>query len=91
MVHTREEIFKMSRASKDSLLRENSKLTKHKNVYTFSKPIFSIDNNIALITYSGSTNNIANSVLLIYEKKEKKWYFKHLLSENGYVDRLVEH
>lgn len=84
LVHSRKEISEMSQTKKDSLLRENSKLTKHKNVYTFSKPIFSIDKNIGLIAYS----NIANNVLLIYEKKDNNWYFKHLLSENYFIDKI---
>lgn len=49
--------------------------------FTFSKPIYSKNNKIALMAYQYN----ANFILYIYEKVDKEWVFKIVLSESYFI------
>ncbi len=84
MQFTREEIKKLPKEKKNLELRKIYDLEKKLNLYTFSKPIYSIDNKYALIAYNSEGTNILN----IYENLDSKWKFKLSLSNNLIISKV---
>ncbi len=84
LTFTRNEIIKMSEIERDKYNKKTDLLEEELNLYTFSKPIYSIDKAYALIAYnSGGTNN-----LYIYKKTNKKWLLELVLSNNYFIDKI---
>ncbi len=77
--YTREEAKLMGIVEKDQLGR--TLIQRTNRYFTFSKPIYSKNNNTALIAYSYN----ANFILYIYEKVNKKWVFKLVLSKSYFI------
>ena len=74
--YTREEAIIRGIIERDKLGRVLIQRTNH--YFTFSKPIYSKNRNIALIAY----NFNANYILYIFERINNEWVFKLVLSES---------
>ncbi len=84
IVLTREEIRNLPSEKKSLELRKIYDLEKRLNLYTFSKPIYSIDKKYILIAYNSGGTNILN----IYEDLEAKWKLKFSLSNNYFISKI---
>lgn len=82
---TRNEIKKMSEIERDKFNKKTALLEEKLNLYTFSKPIYSINKLYALIAYNRGGNNI----IYIYKKTNKKWIIELVLSNNYLIDKLI--
>ncbi len=78
------EIKNLPYEKKNLELRKIYDLEKKLNLYTFSKPIYSIDKKYILIAYNSGGTNILN----IYENLDTNWKLKFSLSNNYFVDRI---
>ncbi len=81
---TREEIKNLPYEKKNLELRKIYDLEKRLNLYTFSKPIYSIDKKYILIAYNSGGTNILN----IYENLDTNWKLKFSLSNNYFISKI---
>lgn len=84
MRFTREEIDNLPEDKKMLELKKTFNLEGKLNLYTFSKPIYSINNNYALIAYEKGGTRILN----IFEKLDDHWNFKYSINNNIIISRV---
>ncbi|WP_162497594.1 hypothetical protein [Aureibaculum marinum] len=84
LIYTKKEMDKFAIDKKDSSNLKIRKFNKKNNLFVFSKPLYSLNKNTALIVYTYS----GNYVLLIFDKKGKNWQFKHKLSESYFISKI---
>ena len=83
---TREELKSLNKKTTTFELEYQSKSKKfvRHRLFTFSKPIYSRDHKIALISYNYGGNNL----LYMYKKVNNQWFFKLAISENWFIDHI---
>lgn len=84
--YTRDEIKSLKKEDKLQEIEKLSMFNKSigHQLFIFSKPIYSKDEKISLISYQ----YLGNNILYIFEKKDKKWEIKLVLSYTYMVDYI---
>jgi len=83
---SRAEIDDLPKSKKQVELNKIYNLEKNSNLYTFSKPIYSLDKNYAIISYQKEGTRI----LTIFEKLEDKWVYKNSINNNMFITRILD-
>ena len=83
--YTKEEIKKLPKKQKLIEQRKIDKLEKKLNLFTFSKPIYSLNRQYALIAY----NNGGTNVLRIFKKINNRWQHDFTLNNDHFIDRVL--
>ena len=82
---TKDEIKKLSKEQNKIEQEKIASLERKLNLYTFSKPIYSLHKKYALIAY----NRVGTNILHIFKKVNNGWVLEFTLNNNMFISKVI--